>query len=62
MRADRQTDGQTDAQGQNNSGIDPDQEHTYGRKRFLLPVTYFSAILVYTFTGIICKNANHGPG
>jgi len=48
-----QTDGQTDRRTWLiDSASDPDQEyHTlWGRKPFLMPVTYFPTILVYHFT------------
>jgi len=54
------TDGRKD--GQTDMAINPDQEHIYfmGRKRFLLPVTYFPTNLVYPLalrvTGIIIFN------
>jgi len=48
------TDGQTvDGHGCIDSANDPDQEYIYslwGRKHFLLPVTYFPTNLVYPFT------------
>jgi len=40
----------TDGHGQIDSAVDPDLYTLYSRKRFLLPVTYFSTNVVYPFT------------